>query len=575
MIPTDATGRPSAARHKRLVLLARRGAAVTGAAVAGLVVAGAAVPALAQTVPTPGAVLQQTAPAPAPVAAPTAPIVLPARKARKTGSTLPIPVRRLVITGNHLIATARLEKLVAPAEGRTLTLDQLDAVVHRITDAYHQEGYPVAYAYLPAQTVRAGVIRIDVVEPRYDRIEVTGRSRFSAAQVRRTLGVRAGQPVAEGPLSRGLLLLQQTPGLRVNGMLLPGAAPGTSSLKIARKDAPLLSGSFTLTNHGNAYTGRALGTLAVTAADPFGQGSALSADVSASQTGDLKAGGLNAVSPDLGNGLRFGAYADWTDYRLGGAFASLDQVGRARQLGADVTYPLILAPGRLLDLRFDLIDTRLTQNTRTTGAETRQHLRIARLALSGALAGANGAVTSGRVALSVGTLGLAPAAARAADAAGPNAAGGFAVLRFRLARDQPLGKGFALHAALSGQLSDRNLDSSQQFYLGGPDGVMSTDVGAGGGDEGVLLRLRLSHALKSSLPGALDLQGLAQWGAVRVNHSPYAGATGPNTLSAGALGLGLGYRIHRWSLEAAAVAPLGGHGVTTGARLWLSASVGF
>jgi len=543
--------------------------------VAGLVVAGAAVPALAQTVPTPGAVLQQTAPAPAPVAAPTAPIVLPARKARKTGSTLPIPVRRLVITGNHLIATARLEKLVAPAEGRTLTLDQLDAVVHRITDAYHQEGYPVAYAYLPAQTVRAGVIRIDVVEPRYDRIEVTGRSRFSAAQVRRTLGVRAGQPVAEGPLSRGLLLLQQTPGLRVNGMLLPGAAPGTSSLKIARKDAPLLSGSFTLTNHGNAYTGRALGTLAVTAADPFGQGSALSADVSASQTGDLKAGGLNAVSPDLGNGLRFGAYADWTDYRLGGAFASLDQVGRARQLGADVTYPLILAPGRLLDLRFDLIDTRLTQNTRTTGAETRQHLRIARLALSGALAGANGAVTSGRVALSVGTLGLAPAAARAADAAGPNAAGGFAVLRFRLARDQPLGKGFALHAALSGQLSDRNLDSSQQFYLGGPDGVMSTDVGAGGGDEGVLLRLRLSHALKSSLPGALDLQGLAQWGAVRVNHSPYAGATGPNTLSAGALGLGLGYRIHRWSLEAAAVAPLGGHGVTTGARLWLSASVGF
>jgi len=418
--------------------------------VAGLVVAGAAVPALAQTVPTPGAVLQQTAPAPAPVAAPTAPIVLPARKARKTGSTLPIPVRRLVITGNHLIATARLEKLVAPAEGRTLTLDQLDAVVHRITDAYHQEGYPVAYAYLPAQTVRAGVIRIDVVEPRYDRIEVTGRSRFSAAQVRRTLGVRAGQPVAEGPLSRGLLLLQQTPGLRVNGMLLPGAAPGTSSLKIARKDAPLLSGSFTLTNHGNAYTGRALGTLAVTAADPFGQGSALSANATVSQSTDLKAGGIDAISPDLGNGLRFGAYGSWTDYRLGGPFAGLDQHGQARQLGADLSYPLVLAPGRQLGLRVDLTDTRLSQETLSTGAVTRQHLRIASFSLSGAVSGAKGGVTSGRVALNLGTLSLAPAAARAADAAGPNAAGSFALLRFRLAQDQPLGGGYALRAALSG-----------------------------------------------------------------------------------------------------------------------------
>lgn len=567
MIPTADAG----PRHRRLAILATTGAAVAGLAAAGL----AAVPALAQTAPSVGSVLQQTAPAPAPIAAPTAPIVLPARKARKTGSTVQIPVRKLVITGNHLLPTERLHALVAAVEGKTLTLDQLNAVVHRITAAYHKAGYPVAYAYLPAQTIHHGVIRIDIVEPRYDQVTLTGSSRVSAAQTRATLGVKAGQPVAEGPLSRGLLLLQQTPGLRVNGMLLPGAAPGTTSLKIVRKDAPLLSGSFTLTNHGNAYTGRGLGTLAVTAADPFGAGSALSANATLSQTGGLKAGGINATSPDLGNGLRFGAYASWTDYRLGGTFASLDQVGRARQLGTDLTYPLVLAPGRLLDLRFDLIDSRLRQDTRSTGAVSRQRLRIARLALSGARAGAQGAVTSGRLALSLGTLHLAPAAVRTADAAGPNAAGGFALLRFRLARDQPLGGGLLLHAALSGQLSDRNLDSSQKFYLGGPDGVMSTDVGTGGGDEGVLLRLRLSHALKSRLPGALDLQGLAQWGAVRVNHSPYAGASGPNTLSAGALGLGLGYQIHRWSLDAAAVAPVGGHGVTTAARIWLSAAVSF
>jgi len=562
MTRTKATGRSAVARGRSLAML------VTSL---GLAAGGAT----AQTAPSPGAVLQQTAPAPAAITAPSAPIVLPARKSRKTGSRVPIPVRKLKITGNHLISTRKLQTLVAPAEGRTLTLDQLNAVVHRITAAYHKAGYPVAYAYLPAQTVRAGVIRVDVVEPTYDRIEVTGTSRFSAAQTRATLGVKTGEPVAEGPLSRGLLLLQETPGLVVNGMLLPGAAPGTTSLRIARKDAPLLSGRVSLDNHGNAYTGRVLSQFSVTAADPFGQGSALSANATVSQSTDLKAGGIDAISPDLGNGLRFGAYGSWTDYRLGGPFAGLDQHGQARQLGADLSYPLVLAPGRQLGLRVDLTDTRLSQETLSTGAVTRQHLRIASFSLSGAVSGAKGGVTSGRVALNLGTLSLAPAAARAADAAGPNAAGSFALLRFRLAQDQPLGGGYALRAALSGQLANRNLDSSQKFYIGGPDGVMSTDVGDAGGDEGVLLRLRLSHGIRSSLPGRLTAMGLAQWGTVRVNHSPYAGASGPNRLSAGALGLGIDYVQDRWSFNATAAAPFGGQGLTTGARLWLSAGIRF
>lgn len=543
--------------------------------VAASLAAGMPAQAGAQTAPAPGAVLQQTAPAPAAITAPMTPIVLPARKDRKTGSKLPIPVRKLTITGNHLLPTARLRALVASAEGKTLTLDGLDAVVHRISTAYHKAGYQVAYAYLPAQTIHHGVIRIQVVEPTYDRIEVTGTSRFHAAQARATLGVKPGEPVAEGPLARGLLLLQETPGLIVNGVLLPGAAPGTSSLKITRKDAPRVSGQVSVTNHGNAYTGRVLSQLSVTAGDPFGRGSALSANASLSKTGDLKAGGVSAVSPDLGNGLRLGAYGSWTNYHLGGAFAALNQAGRAQQLGADLTYPLVLAPGRRLDLRVDLLETRLWQDTRATGTVDRQHLRIARLALSGALTGARGAVTSGRLALNFGTLELAPASAQAVDAGGPNAAGAFALLRFRLARDQPLGRGYTLHAALSGQIADRNLDSSQKFYLGGPDGVMSTDVGAGGGDEGLLLRLRLSHVIPAQLPGRLTAMGIAQWGAVRVNHSSYAGGRGPSHLSAGALGIGLGYRQNRWSLRAAAVAPFGGHGVGAGGRIWLTAAVSF
>ena len=39
---------------------------------------------------------------------------------------------------------------------------------------------------------------------------------------------------------------------------------------------------------------------------------------------------------------------------------------------------------------------------------------------------------------------------------------------------------------VSGQLASRNLDSSEEFYLGGPNGVRAYAQGEGSGDEGIL-----------------------------------------------------------------------------------------
>ncbi|WP_407492454.1 ShlB/FhaC/HecB family hemolysin secretion/activation protein [Pseudooceanicola sp. MF1-13] len=546
--------------------------AAIATAVAGML-AGSAV---AQTAPTPGAVLQQTTSAPEAPVAPSSQIVLPGpSETEKTGSTFPIPVRKLEISGNSLIDTDALHALVAADEGRTLTLDQLFEVVARITAAYRAAGYPVAYAYLPAQIVENGVIRIEVIEPVYDQIQVTGTSRFKAEQARATVGVASGEPVAEEPLHRGLLLLQETPGVIVNGVLLPGATPGTTSLRLERSDQPLLSGQATLDNYGNTYTGQVMANTAVTLANPFGWGSAFSLNTTLSQGGGLKALAFNASSPDLGNGLRLGAYASTTRYKLGGAFAALDQVGWARQLGAQLSYPVVLSPGKRLTLRLDLVDTKMGQNTRSTGAEERQHVQLMRLEMSGARIGDNGAVTSGRIALNFGKLTLGPAAARAADAAGPRAAGSFATLRFQLDHSRPIAEGVALNLGISGQLANKNLDSSQKFYLGGPNGLMSTAVGAGGGDNGVLVKVGLSRTLTTNLPGQLTLSGQLQWGAVRVDHTSYAGGATPNTLSGSAAVLGLRYQKDRWFINAAAAAPISDRGLQSAGRLWLSAGVTF
>ena len=55
----------------------------------------------------------------------------------------------------------------------------------------------MAYAYLPPQTVRAGVIRVDVVEPTYDRPVVSGTPTSPAAPPPAPPGVTPAEPGAE------------------------------------------------------------------------------------------------------------------------------------------------------------------------------------------------------------------------------------------------------------------------------------------------------------------------------------------------------------------------------------------
>ncbi len=518
----------------------------------------APVSALAAPPPTQGAILQQAAPAPALPVAPGRAITIPAPAQQNLPANVSLRVAGVRITGNSLIATETLEALLQPLIGQTVPLSTLDAAVARITAAYHAAGYPLAYAYLPPQRIAAGLVHVAVVEPRYDQIIVAGHSRLRPAMVRHTVGLAPGAPVAEARLDRGMLLLNQTPGVHVAGVLLPGATPGTTSLRLTPTDQPLLSGSVTQSDTGSRDTGSYLTSATLSANDPFGYGSALAMNGLLSDSGVFRAGGFTATSPDIWEGVRLGLYGSGTNYKLGDNFKALDQLGRASQLGADLTAPLLLAPSRLLTLRLDLFDNWLATSTRSVQSLSQTEIPMERLSLSGALADELGGVTSAALSLSHGRLELSPGIAKAVDAAGPRAAGGFWLSQLQLQRQQALPMGFSLLTMFSGQLSSKNLDSSQKFYIGGPYGVMSYPVGAGGGDEGYLLTARLAHRIPlAGLPGSFTAALLAQTGTVWVNHAPYAGAGSQNMVNENGAGVELDYGWANWSLSASFATQLG------------------
>jgi hemolysin activation/secretion protein len=558
----------------------RRRALLLSAACTGLLTLPPAAGRAQMVPPSSGAILHQVVPPPAPLTAPEDVLTLPAPTEQISDSTVHFRVRQLIIAGNQEIDSTTLHALVAGLEGQDVTLGQLQTQVARITEAYEQAGYPVAYAFLPAQKVHDGIIQIEVVEPHYDQILPTGQSRLRDAMTLRTVGVASGDPIALAPLERGLLLLNQTPGVQVKGTLVPGAAVGTSTLQLERQDQPVVSGSLSENNQGNRYTGAYLSSATVSAANLFGFGGSLAATAISSDTGGMRSGGLQATSPNLWDGLRAGFYGSSTAYHLGGAFANLDQVGQQNQLGGDLNYPLILRPGRQVSVQLDVLNTWLSQDTQSVGDVSTQSILIERLSLEGVLADGWNGTTTINLALAHGDTAIGTAWGRAQDTAGPHTAGSYETIQMRLGREQSLPGGFQWTGSVSGQLANHNLNSSQQFYLGGPYGVMSYAVGEGAGDEGYLLLSSLSHELPLTwLPGTLSGAVLAQNGGVRVHHTLWPGATGPNTLNESGAGASLSWYWRGIDVSASYIRRIGANTEPgfdmSRDQFWLQATLGF
>ena len=75
------------------------------------------------------------------------------------------------------VRRSTLLALSARPAGPGTHLSQLHAAAARIGDFYQEKGYVLARAFLPAQEIQDGTVRIEVLEGRYGRIELHNTSR--------------------------------------------------------------------------------------------------------------------------------------------------------------------------------------------------------------------------------------------------------------------------------------------------------------------------------------------------------------------------------------------------------------
>ena len=497
-------------------------------------------------------------------------------------ASAPFLVQRIRITRNTVFDTQTLLALVADAQGSQLTLVQLGELAAGITRYYRANGYPLSRAIIPAQTITAGLVRIEIVEAHYGKIELVNSSHSRDSLLQATLEtLQSGQDIGQVAMDHALLLLSDIPGLRVNATLKPGAAVGTSDLEVQTTTSSRVTGNLGADNYGSVFTGKPRVSGTVSIIDPFDRKLSDVLNLSAlTSGGGLNYGRLAYEAVMNGRGTRAGGAYSALRYQLGESLASLNVNGTAQVGTVFAKHPLIRS--RSVNLYGQIQYDRMQLNDRVeiSATETNRHLDNWTLSLSGDVRDdfLSSGFNTASLSWSAGRLGFDNRSAQLADAASAGTQGGFSKWNINLARLQSLGASTGLYVAYAGQWANNNLDSSQKMSVGGPYSVRAYDMGAISGDSGQMLSAELRQDLGQSWLGKWQAVAFVDSAQMTINKNPWIEGTNTATLSGAGLGINLN-GVNQWSARAYIATPIGATPTLLGTRkttrLWIETRKGF
>lgn len=461
-----------------------------------------------------------------------------------------VSVNGFIFSGYEGIAgEAELQELVAGAVGRRQSFSELKALASKVTDHLRKKGWFLARAYLPKQEVTSGMVRIAILQGNSDAEVRIGRDpgvRICESRLLRIgkLGVRPGEPLDERALERSVLLMNDLPGVSARAALSSGREPGSSMVDFMVSEGALVSGVVWGDNQGNRYTGVWRGNAMVSLNDPGRYGDQLK--VMATVASGLEQGRIDYTVPLRDDGLRGSLGLSVMHYRLGEEIAVLKYAGWGRTMSAGLSYPLLRSRKANVSSTLTAFYKELVDSQSGTDLRNR-HIPSLQLGFSGSWFDTwlSHGYTIWSVTAVAGSLHES-----IADIHLPGTEGGYSRFNIEVSRLERLADRLTLHGALSAQYAPVNLDSSEKFYLGGPEGVRAYPIGEAGGDMGQLCHADLSYSVPTPAGwGNLQLICFYDAGHITLNSDRYVGdvmtATFRNEYWLQGTGAGLNYTFGR------------------------------
>jgi len=404
-------------------------------------------------------------------------------------------VNQFKLVGNERISSEDLQQLLSGLLGRPITYKDLKQATHAITSLCRDRGL-LARAVLPPQDITDGLVTINIIESRLGGLAIDNRSqRISNAHIEAWFEQQTprGQVIELKALDHALLTLGDLPTVSVDGFLQEGEQPGQTTLVMTVLDKPFYTSQVLLDNFGDKNTGITRASAQLNFNGLVGEGDQLNLYGLHTQGSDYLRAGWTTTVPEADRGQRIGLYASRMDYNIiSTSFQSARITGAAEVMGMEATDPLIRSRTANAMLSLNFAHSRFKSWSDGVFSADRAYTSdVALFGVSGNQIDSwqGGGLSVASLMVSSGTIDRVPSS----DA---NHVGGqFAKLRYGLNRTQNLQPDLSLFVSLTGQIATRNMDSSEQLYLGGPMNVRAYNSGQGSASQGQLYTVELRQQL--------------------------------------------------------------------------------
>lgn len=403
-------------------------------------------------------------------------------------------VKKITLTGFSLPnKDGALTRLLASYEKKNLKVSNLSKLTDAITAYAKNSGYPVAATVVPPQEVRRGELELKVYVARYDRVALTKNQSDVADQVLDGYlhRLKNGEPLKDCTLERVMNDINDLPGVTARGILRPGSLPGTTSLDVEAERRPVWNNYVFVDNGGGYYSGRYRYGFHTEINNPGQNGDKLT--VSGMLTShDVQNYSVRYEGPVEYSGTRLGVAISRSEYELhtNGFYSSL---GRSQGISLYGMTPLYRDRMNRVTGLYGYDDRRITDRYHFADRhfpelKTKKRARVWHAGVSGSQYAPNEFLQYDLIYWrgDIGTDGGAYY-----DGAYHKLTGSFLKVWY----DGP----WNLRLRFQGQLANRALDGSEQFYLGGIDGVRAYGNNDGYGDAGYLGSAELRR--ETGIPG--------------------------------------------------------------------------
>ena len=407
-------------------------------------------------------------------------------------------VKGYTLSGNTLLTDSQIQTAIQQWTNKEISFGDLKDVTVAIQDLYGRNGR-IAQANIPPQNIVDGMIRIEMLEAKMgeviiDQAEPNKNLRVNLENVKLYFGQKSDGThfIDTKPLERSLILLNELPGVHADGEFAPGKNVGESDYQVHVNDGAFFTGQAVLSNNGSYSTGVIQGIVNMYLNNISGIGDQATLDFV--QSWGSTYGQLGYSIPVGHDGWRVGLQGNYLYYQTLDSWNPTQSTGTSNTVGLNAVYPWLRDQGDSSNLRFS-IDKR-NYNNKSSGLQVSDYgINSFSAGVNGSFADTGQSSVNYNLTATLGNVAINDIGQLSADNVGPQTAGNYAKLSLNASRTQNLEflPNTVWLISASGQLANKNLNSSEQIYLGGPYAVRAYPVAQGGGSQGAILTNELQY----------------------------------------------------------------------------------